>query len=382
MNVHLLVDLSITKKQTLVTYKVPYPRKTEHISMYEPLLVDRIPSLAPSPSFALFLSACPIMAPVPSTMRALRATRSNASAPPSLSLQTIPIPSPGPGELLLRIRASAIQPADILNSQGGFPHTTFPRTLGKDFAGTVVSGPDEWMGKDVYGTSGSTLSFTTDGAHAEYAVVPADGVVEMPRGMAFAQAGGLGTVWGTAAMALQRAEARGTDVVLVLGATGQVGSAVVQVAKEMGCTVIGVGRKGTDISSISDPTLESAKEITGGRGPDVVIDTVGDLSLTRAAFEILAVKGRMSIITAPRQGNTEISLDVKSLYRRQVKVVGVNTAGVGMEEMAEVLGGLREGFERGALVPPGEEGKRAVGIEDAVKAYEERWKGALIVVNE
>ena len=315
-------------------------------------------------------------------MRALRATRSHASSTPTLSLETIPIPSPGPGELLIRIRASAVQPADILNSQGGFPHTTFPRTLGKDFAGTVISGPDEWMGKNVYGTSGSTLSFTKDGAHAEYAVVPADGVVEMPRGMTFAQAGGLGTVWGTAAVALHAVEPKETDVVLVLGATGQVGSAVMQVARGMGCKVIGVGKKGTDISSISDPTLESAKEITDGKGPDVVIDTVGDLALTRATFEILAFKGKMAIITAPRQGSTEVSLDVKSLYRRQVKVVGVNAAGVRMEEMAKVLEGLREGFERGALVPPGEEGKRVVGIEDAVEAYEGKWKGALIVLNE
>lgn len=238
------------------------------------------------------------------------------------------------------------------------------------------------MGKNVYGTSGSTLSFTKDGAHAEYAVVPADGVVEMPRGMTFAQAGGLGTVWGTAAVALHAVEPKETDVVLVLGATGQVGSAVMQVARGMGCKVIGVGKKGTDISSISDPTLESAKEITDGKGPDVVIDTVGDLALTRATFEILAFKGKMAIITAPRQGSTEVSLDVKSLYRRQVKVVGVNAAGVRMEEMAKVLEGLREGFERGALVPPGEEGKRVVGIEDAVEAYEGKWKGALIVLNE
>src|ERR1700760_2443652 len=102
-------------------------------------------------------------------MKAVRVTKTDSST--ELSVQDVSKPSPGPGELLVKIRASFVQPADVLNSKGGFLMTTFPRTIGKDFAGTVVEGSDEWKGKDVYGTSGSTFSFTVDGAQAEFAIL-------------------------------------------------------------------------------------------------------------------------------------------------------------------------------------------------------------------
>lgn len=198
------------------------------------------------------------------TMKALRMTR-DGSSPPTLAIEEIPMPSPESAQLLVKIRASSIQPADILNSKGGFGMTTFPRTLGKDFAGTVVEGPEQWKGRDVFGTSGSTFSFTVDGAQAEYAVLPEGAVAPMPKNLSFAQAASLGTPFTTADLILKRAQAKARDTVMVLGAAGSVGDAVMQIAKLKGCKTISVGRHGTDIDSSSDPELKASKDLTDGK---------------------------------------------------------------------------------------------------------------------
>ena len=123
-------------------------------------------------------------------MKAVRVNKTGSAA--ELSIEDVPKPSIKNGELLVKIRASFVQPADIMNSKGGFPITTFPRTIGKDFSGTVVEGPDEWKGKDVYGTSGGTFSFSEDGAQAEYAVLRETAVAEKPKNISFVQAAFVG----------------------------------------------------------------------------------------------------------------------------------------------------------------------------------------------
>ncbi|KAK5687315.1 hypothetical protein LTS10_001453 [Elasticomyces elasticus] len=311
-------------------------------------------------------------------MKALRMTKDSSSTP-ILSIEDIPIPTPGPGELLIKIHASSVQPADVLNSKGGFGMTTFPRTPGKDFAGIVDTGPSSWQGKKVFGTSGSSFSFTKDGAQAEYAVVQVGAVAEMPSNLSFAQAASLGTPWTTASLALLRAQAKEGETVMVLGATGSVGSAAMEVARLNGCKTISVGRHGTDVDSTSDPELKGAKELTGGKGPDVVFDTVGDFKLTKAAFDVLAFNGRLVTITSPRQGSTELSVDILSLYRRQISLVGCNTAAHPQEEMGQMLRELAPAFVSGKLTPPEEKEMNLITLDQALDAYSGKIKKAVIV---
>ena len=137
------------------------------------------------------------------------------------------------------------------------------------------------------GTSGSTFSFTCDGAHAEYAVVPAAGVVPIPKGLSFAQAANLGTTWTTAQLALKRARTKKGETVMVLGASGAVGNTVVQLAMRMGCSVLKVSRgEEAEINSVADPALEGARTLTEGRGPDVIVDTIGDANLVKASLGV------------------------------------------------------------------------------------------------
>ncbi|KAK3114237.1 hypothetical protein LTR53_007633 [Teratosphaeriaceae sp. CCFEE 6253] len=286
-------------------------------------------------------------------MKALRMTKeASGSLPPTLTIEEIPKPSPEPGELLIKVCASSVQPADILNSKGGFGMTSFPRTLGKDFAGIVESGSPDWQGGEVFGTSGNAFSFTRDGAQAKYAVVPEGAVAEMPSNLSFPQAASLGTPWTTAHLALLRAHATPEDVVMVLGATGSVGSAAMEIAKMKGCKTISVGRHGADIDSTADPELKRVMLMTNGKGPDIVFDTVGDFKLTKAAFDVLGFNGRLVTITAPRQGGTELGLDILSLYRRQISIVGCNTAWQSQEAMGEVLRELAPAFQSGQLAAP------------------------------
>ena len=218
----------------------------------------------------------------------------------NLQFASKPEPELREHELLVKVAASPIQPSDLLNTQGNFPHTTFPRIPGRDFAGTVVQPTSSpWHGKSVYGTSGPDLSFTCDGAHAEFVVVHEDAVAEVPQGIDLKQASVMGVPWSTAYLTLTRACAKKGESVLVLGAGGAVGGAVAQLAKSslFGCRVFTAGRGDKYDADISKyPDLKVAKDLTFGRGPDVVVDTTGDLRLIAAGLTQLGKGGRLAEI--------------------------------------------------------------------------------------
>ena len=313
-----------------------------------------------------------------SKMKALRMLKEGSSSP-ELKLVGTPVPQITSGEVLVKIRASPILPADILNSKGGFPTTVFPRIPGKDFAGTVVEGPEEWKGKDVFGTSGDSFGFTDDGAHAEYTVLKESAVAMMPKNLSFAQAASLGTPFTTANMCLLRASLKPSDAVMVIGATGSVGSSVMQIAKAHGSKTIGVGRHGTDINSSEDPELTRAMDMTDGKGVDVVVDTVGDFALVRAAIKVMNIGGRFAFITAPRQSSTELPVDILSLYRRQISLIGCNSAAQTQAAMTKMLRELASEFETGKLQAPNEKDLNLIQLDQAIDAYSGKIKKAVIV---
>lgn len=325
------------------------------------------------------------MAPeIPKTMKALQLAKDGSS--PSLNLISLPTPTPKADELLLKIHASPILPSDILNSKGSFKITTFPRVPGRDFAGTVALAPSNpsLIGTSVFGTSGGTFSFTSDGAHAEYAVVPANVIAPMPKGLTFAQAANLGTTFTIAHLALTRARMQKGETVMVLGAGGAVGSAVVQLAENMAAgRVLQVGRSsgpGVDVNSATDPGLSEARKLTGGKGPDVIVDTVGDAKLVAASLEVLASGGRFSFIAAPRgpEGSV-IPVDFLAIYRAEKELVGNNTTIHSQQSMGEVLKGMVQDFEKGDLKIGAIEQKSGVSMDEAVEAYGKKGKWTIVM---
>jgi NADPH2:quinone reductase len=316
----------------------------------------------------------------PSTMKALQLTRPSPEQPPTLTLTTLPIPSPPPNHLLIRLTASPLNPSDLLNSLGAFQLTTYPRIPGRDFAGTVVAPSTHPLHNTrAYGTSGSVLGFTTDGAHAEYLSCPEYAVQKIPDGMSDIQASLVGVPYTTALIALRRAGLQPGESVLILGASGAVGSAAVQVATALGAKVLSAARGATGPDSVdlkSDPALSRVLELTDGKGVNVVFDTVGVSSLTSASVEVLAAYGRLVFIAAPRSGPTDLSFKMEKVYRKQQALLGVNSLLVGLEEMGALVGELTGWFGEGKMEAPKERGVERVGLDGGVQAYGDMKGGA------
>ncbi|EHK97509.1 putative Zinc-type alcohol dehydrogenase-like protein [Glarea lozoyensis 74030] len=283
-----------------------------------------------------------------STMKALLLTKTGET--PILSYTTVPKPTLTPGHLLIKVKASAIQPSDLINSKGGFPLTIFPRIPGRDFSGIVVEGPQNLIGTEVFGTSGNKQAFTTDGAQAEYILVPEAAVAPKPK-------------------TLRRSGAKKDDFVLVIGANGAVGSAVVQLAKGKGCKVLEASRQeSADVNTASDPQLSAIDALTNGQGVAAIIDTVGQPALTSAAVAKLARGGTLAFIAGPRGGNQDLTFNMVDFYRGERNLAGVNTLLYSAEEYAVDLRGVGEMFD-GNLLVPGSEWKQ-VRLEEGVAGYE------------
>jgi NADPH:quinone reductase-like Zn-dependent oxidoreductase len=139
-------------------------------------------------------------------MRALRFD--NTGSLDRLTVAQVDRPKPQPGEVLVRVRAAAINPSDVKNVLGKMAMMTVPRTPGRDFAGVVEDGPPEWVGREVFGTGGD-LGFRRDGSHVEYLAVPAEAVLVRPDGLAPAAAAGADG-W-EAAYGVFKAEARDVE---------------------------------------------------------------------------------------------------------------------------------------------------------------------------
>lgn len=308
-------------------------------------------------------------------MKALQLTRTSPSVSPDLNTTELPIPQLKQGYALVQIHYASIQPSDKLNVQGSFPFTTYPRVLGRDYSGTVIDILSEnaesksWIGKHVYGTSGSSLGFDMDGTHAQYCLIPGNALVEKPIQLSSIQAATVGVPFTTAMICLERAQAKADDVVLVLGASGAVGSAVVQIAKAIGCRkVLTAARRGNpDVSLGPDASIEETiSTLTDGKGVNVVVDTVGDLALMTVLVEQLAVRGRYAWITGPRGGSTQLAFDVLKAYRKEISLVGCNSVARTLEQTAEYLRSVNRWIDAGLLKAGDEAQFELVKIDDAV----------------
>src|SRR6266705_2689622 len=91
------------------------------------------------------------------------------------------------GELLIEVKAAAVNPSDVKAATGLMPYAVFPRTPGRDYAGVVIDGPAGWIGREVFGSSGD-LSIRRDGTHATHLVVEADAVVDKPATISWEEA--------------------------------------------------------------------------------------------------------------------------------------------------------------------------------------------------
>jgi NADPH:quinone reductase-like Zn-dependent oxidoreductase len=282
----------------------------------------------------------------------MRALRFAKYGPPSvLTLEARDVPAPGPGEVLIAVRASAINPSDIRNVEGVF-HTPLPRTPGRDYAGIVVGG-DAPAGLEVWG-SGPRFGIACDGAHADYAVIAADWVSEKPAGLSMEQAASVGVPFITAWSALvTEGRIQAGETILITGANGAVGRAATQIAVWKGARVIpairGKGEVPAGTIDTEAPDMPAAvRALTDGKGADLVLDTVGG-ALFEPALTSLRVGGRHLAIVS--RGMRRVNFDLTDFYHNKIRLIGVDSLGLTGAEIAAIMDGLRPGFEAGALRP-------------------------------
>lgn len=284
-------------------------------------------------------------------------------SPENLQLVDLPKPNLAEGEILVQIHAAGIGPGDVKNVSGNMLDTTLPRTPGRDFAGVVVAGSAALLGQEVWGTGGD-IGFTSDGTHAEYIALPQGAVSPKPSQLSIEQAGSIGLTYVTAWLCLNAAQLTVKDTVLAIGATGGVGSAVIQIAKWQRARVLGTVRRASDrplaaqshpdvILNLEDTTLnEAVLHATDGQGVNIIVDTVGG-AMVEPCLQSLSLQGRLVEISAPAK-ERRVSFDLINFYHRQSHLMGVDSRSVDATACAQILATLTPGFESNALYPIGE----------------------------
>lgn len=282
----------------------------------------------------------------------------DTTGPEHLEVREVPDPTPGPDEVLVEVHAVGVSFPDLLLSRGEYQlKPEVPFTLGVDFAGVVVSGPDFEPGQRVAGVGGY-------GNAAELTVCHRDSVFALPDALSFEEGAALPMNYLTAQFALdERGSVQPGETVLVHGAAGGVGTATIQVARGYGARTIGVvsteakgdvaREAGADEVVLLEGFKDSVAALTGGRGVDVVVDVVGGDAFTDS-LRSLAPQGRLLVVGfAAGQGIPEVK--VNRLLLNNVDVRGVGWGAYAMARPGFMQGqwqALLPMIESGAVKPP------------------------------
>ena len=300
-----------------------------------------------------------------------------------LKLVDVDDPILQPGEVIVRVRAAAINPSDVKNVLGKFQETTLPRIPGRDFAGIVIS-DSKWKGKSVFGTGG-TLGITKDGTHAELVSVPENALVEMPNNVSFAEATAMGLSYLTAWQSIVVAgQLKPQETVLITGAAGAVGSSAIKIANYLSAKAIGtlesskqkppkdLADKAQWISLDQEKLPDAVMKLTNGHGVNLVFDVVGG-PLFEPCLECLSFKGRQVAIA--NVGDPRVCFNLIDFYHKQAHLIGVDTFKLSFEECASILKSLVSPIEKDNFIPPEID---EIPLIDSIKAYDEINNGKAI----
>ncbi len=223
-----------------------------------------------------------------------------------LVVEEVPSPTPGPGEVRIKVEACGVNFPDTLIVAGKYQFKPDPPfSPGGEITGIVAE-----LGEGVgdFSVGDAVIAITIWGGFAEEIVVPAEKLLRRPASMDPAIAAGFAMTYGTSIHALtQRADMRAGETLLVLGASGGVGLAAIEIGKAMGARVIaaaGTAEKlkvareaGADetVNYTDEPLKDRVKELTGGEGADVVFDPVGGAT-TEQALRATGWRGRLLVV--------------------------------------------------------------------------------------
>ncbi|MCW5553757.1 MAG: zinc-binding dehydrogenase [Verrucomicrobiae bacterium] len=277
--------------------------------------------------------------------------------PGQFQLRELPEPHPGPHEVVVQVAACGLNRLDLWLEEAGLPISLkLPRTPGGEIAGRVAEVGSEvrdWKpgeavaiqsnlfcgecefcrrGEESLCLRGEILGVQRDGGFAEKVLVPARSLVRLPGELAFETSAAL-TLAGSTAMHMltNRASVRAEDWVLVIGGASGVGSAAIQIAKQLGATVISTGstdakralaaKLGAEfvVDSTRPDWPAEVRKLTSKRGVDLVVEHVGG-EVLRQCFECLARAG--TIVTCGATAGREVPLNLWPMFVKQQRLVG------------------------------------------------------------
>lgn len=275
--------------------------------------------------------------------------------PEKIEYGDLPDPKPGPGEVLVRVRACALNHVDIW-VRNGIPayRTKFPHILGSDIAGDIAESSDPRLkigtpvfvnpaiacgrcppclaGRDNQCETFKILGAMTPGGYAELVAVPAANVFPKPDFLSYEEAAAFPLTFITAwHMLMTRAVLKAGERVLVLGASSGVGSAAIQIAKAAGAEVLAVSstdeklarakEQGADhlINGRKEVISGRVHEITGGRGVEVVFEHVGPATWEQS-IKSMAPYGRL--VTCGSTTGPTVQLDMRYVFSRNLSILG------------------------------------------------------------
>lgn len=294
--------------------------------------------------------------------------------PEVMHLEEVEVPRPGPGQVLVRVYAVGVNPVDTYLRSGLNAYAPkLPYTPGKDAAGVVEEigpGVEHFRPGDRVYTAGSVT-----GTYAEYCLCAEDQLGLLPQNVSFEQGAGIWTPYATAYRALfQKAKCRSGETLLVHGASGGVGIAAIQWAKNAGLTVIGTagsdeGRK-LALEAGADAVFDHTDEDHFGRvrdfagnGVDIIIEMLANKNLERD-FECLAMYGRIVVVGS--RGSLDFS--PRQIMTKDAVIYGMSLFNAAADDLKEIHHAIYDGLSAGFLKPY--VGRR-FALADAAHAHHE-----------
>jgi NADPH2:quinone reductase len=293
--------------------------------------------------------------------------------PEVLKLEEVPAPKPAAGQVLVKIHAAGVNPADTYARTGNYAVLpSLPYTPGTDGAGVVDSIGDGVKkvnrGDRVY------VAKSLSGTYAEYALALESQVHRLPDRISFAQGAGVFIPYGTAYHAIHhQAKAYAAETVLVHGASGGVGIASLQFARALGLTVFGTAgsAKGLELAQregahqVFDHSKSGYQEeitkATGGRGVNIILEMLANVNLG-ADLKLLAQMGRVVVIGS----RGDVTITPRDLMGRRASIRAFTLWALTEAESIEVHAGITAGLENGTLRPVvGSE----IPLKDAAQAH-------------
>jgi putative PIG3 family NAD(P)H quinone oxidoreductase len=299
--------------------------------------------------------------------------------PEALEVADVPDPVVRPSSALIRIRATALNRADLLQRRGFYP----PPRGETDILGLECAGEVKAVGEGVSSleVGQRVMALLPGGGYAEQVVIPEKMAIPIPAGMSFEEAAAIPEAFLTGREALfSLGRLRAADVVLIHAAAGGVGSAAVQLARQAGARIIATAGSAEKLGRVSElgahtvvnykteDFAATAMATTEGRGVDVVLDFVGAAYWPKHAA-CLAVGGRCVVIGVLGGASAEVNLAQVLSRRYQILGLVMRSRDVG-EKIAITQAFIRETlplFASGALRPVID---RVMPLAEARKAHE------------